>query len=125
MSVTVTETGETKKIGNWNCRKYLIDMNMAMGQSKAEAWATPDLKIDYNLYFTMANAMMAQMPGFDKMAQEMKKVKGVVVQQTAVTKMMGADVTSTTEIVEYEDKSAPAGTYEIPAGYKKVKSMGR
>jgi len=71
----------------------------------------------------MANAMMAQMPGFEKMAQEMKKVKGVIVQQTAVTKMMGADVTVSTEVIEYEEKSAPAGTFVIPAGYKKVKNV--
>lgn len=123
MKITVTETPETKKIGAWNCRKYLIDMDMGMGQSKAEAWATADLKIDYNLFFAVSNAMMAQMPGFDKLAQEMKKVKGVVVLQTAVTKMMGSEVTTTTELIEYAEKGAPAGTYDIPAGYAKVKGM--
>lgn len=125
MSATVTETGETKKIGDWNCRKYLIDMDMGMGKSQAEAWATEDLKINYGLYFASANAMMAGQPGFDKIVKEMQKVKGVIVYQTATVAMMGAEVTSTTELLECTDKDAPAGFYEVPAGYKKVKNMGR
>jgi len=125
MSAKVTETDETKMIGNWNCRKYLVDMNMMGGEMKSEAWATEDIKIDYGFYFTAANAMLAGQPGFEKIIQEMRKVKGVIVLQTGTMKMMGADVTSTTELLECTDKDAPAGSYDIPAGYKKVKSIGR
>ncbi len=125
MSAKVTETGEMKKIGSWNCRKYLIEMDMGMGKSQAEAWANEDLKIDYGLYFTSANAMLASQPGFDKIVKEMQKVKGVIVYQTAKISAMGADITSTTEVLECTDKSAPAGNYDIPAGYKKVKSFGK
>jgi hypothetical protein len=125
MSAKVTETGETKKIGSWDCRKYLVEMDMGMGKSQAEAWATEDLKIDYGLYFASANAMLASQPGFDKIVKEMQKVKGVIVYQTSTVKMMGSDVTSTTELLECSDKTAPAGNYDIPAGYKKVKSIGK
>ena len=126
MSAKVTETGETKKIGDWNCRKYLIEMDMGMaGKTNSEAWATEDLKIDYSLYFTSANAMLASQPGFDKIVKEMHKVKGVVVYSTAKVNVMGADMTSTTELLECTDKSAPAGNYDIPAGYKKVKGFGK
>ena len=117
MKVSVTETGETKKIGSWNCRKYNIDMDMGMMKAKSEAWASEDLKVDYNVYFTMANAMMAGMPGFEKIIAEMKKVKGVIVQQTAKVAMMGAEVVSTTELLECTEKAAPAGHYDLPAGY--------
>jgi hypothetical protein len=125
MSAKVTETGETKKIGSWNCRKYLIEMDMGMGKSQAEAWATEDLKIDYGLYFTSANAMLASQAGFDKIVKEMQKVKGVIVYQTSTVKMMGSEVTSMTELLECSEKSAPAGNYDVPAGYKKVKSFGK
>jgi hypothetical protein len=125
MSAKVTETGETKKVGNWNCRKYLIDMNMMGGEMKSEAWATEDIKVDAGFYFTAGNAMLAGQPGFDKIVKEMQKVKGVIVYQTGAMKMMGAEVVTTTEVLECTDKAAPAGTYDIPAGYKKVKGMGR
>lgn len=123
MTVKVTETGETKKIGSWHCRKYLIDMKMSMGETNSEAWATEDLKIDAKLYFTSLNAMMASMPGFQDMIKEMQKVKGVVAYQVTTAKVMGSDVKTTMELVECADKSAPAGTYDLPEGYAKVKGM--
>jgi hypothetical protein len=124
MSATVTDTGETKTIGSWTCRKYLVEMNMGMmGKVKSESWATEDLKVDTSLYFTSANAMMASQPGFEKIAQEMRKIKGVVVSTASAMTVMGSDVTSTTELLECADKAAPAGTYELPAGYTKVKGI--
>jgi hypothetical protein len=123
MTVKVTDVGETKKIGAWNCRKYLIEMKMPMGETSSEAWATADIKIDPRLYLTAMNAMMASMPGFQDMIKEMQKVKGIIAYQTSTAKMMGADVPSTMELVECVDKDAPAGTYELPAGYAKVKNM--
>lgn len=124
MSAKVTDTGETKKIGDWNCRKYLLEMNMGMGgTTTAESWASEDLKFDYTQVFAAANAMMASMPGFENIIKEMKKIKGVVVYQESKVAMMGAEVKSTTELVEAGDKAAPAGTYDLPAGYKKVKAI--
>jgi len=69
--------------------------------------------------------MLASQPGFDKIVKEMQKVKGVIVYQTSTVKMMGSEVTSTTELLECSDKTAPAGNYDIPAGYKKVKNFGK
>jgi hypothetical protein len=125
MKATVIDTGETKKIGDWNCRKYIIEMDMGMmGKVKTETWATEDLKFDYTMAFAMANAMMASMPGFDRILAEMKKIKGVVVQQTATMNVMGgAEVKSTTELLEAGEKAAPAGQYDLPAGYRKVSGI--
>ncbi len=121
MSAAVSETAETKKIGQWNCRKYLIEYTMPMGKSSAEAWATTDIKVDYEMFYKASNAMLASQPGFDKMIEELKKIKGLVVYQVSVAKAMGAAVTTTTEVLECAEKKAPAGIYEVPAGYKKVK----
>jgi hypothetical protein len=122
MSAKVTETGETKTIGTWPCRKYLIEMTLGMGgTTSAQAWATEAIEVDYAMAFTMANAMMANVPGFEKIVAEMKKIKGVIVSQAATTRMMGAEVKSTMELLECADRAAPAGTYDLPAGYTKVK----
>jgi hypothetical protein len=123
VSVTVTDTGETKRIGAWSCRKYLVAMKMPMGETDSETWATQDIKIDAKLYFTASYAMMASMPGFQDMMKEMQKIKGVVAYQSTTTKMRGSDITSTVELLECADKGAPAGTYDLPAGYAKVKNL--
>lgn len=46
MEVKVTDTGETKKIKQWDCRKYTIDLSMPMGKSQANLWATENTKVD-------------------------------------------------------------------------------
>lgn len=126
MEVKVTPTNEKQKVGSWNCRKYLIDTTMAMGDVKSEAWATEELKIDWKSYLMLTNAMMAGSPGFEKMIdkiyQEMSKIKGVIVLQLNTTKAMNTEIKSSTELLEFKEAAAPEGTYEPPAGYKKVKS---
>jgi len=117
--VTVKETGETQKIKNWNCKKYIMTMEMMGTKSTSEIWATEDIKIDYELYMTLGLSMMPKTPGLQKMLEEMKKIKGLTVLSTATVSVMGTDVKSTQELLEVSDKSAPAGTYEVPEGYKK------
>ena len=117
--VSVKETGETQKIKNWKCKKYIMTMKMMGVTSTSEIWATEDIKIDYELYMTLGLSMMPKTPGLDKMLEEMKKIKGLTVLSTATTSMMGTDVKSTQELLEVSKKSAPAGTYEVPEGYKK------
>jgi hypothetical protein len=115
----VVDTGEKKKIKNWNCRKYQITMKMAMGQVVSEVWATEDIKVDPELFFAMQNAIAANQPGMAQTTEEMKKVKGFQVLSTSTTQTMGASVQSSTEVLEVATKSAPADLFKIPAGYNK------
>jgi hypothetical protein len=64
---------------------------------------------------------MAGQTGFENVVREMKKIKGVVVRKDTVTHIVGQDVKSSEELLEIDEKSAPAGTYELPADYKKAK----
>lgn len=118
--VTVTKTDETKKIGDWNCTKYDVEISMAMMTTKQELWATEDIKIDYTMFNAVNGGMMAQMPGFDKIVEEMKQIEGVAVMTIVRVSMMGQEITTTTELIEYAEKDAPEGVFDIPEGYKKV-----
>ena len=118
--VSVTATGETKKIKNWDCKKYDMTMSMMGTTTKFETWATEDIKIDYELYRNLAFSIMGQTPGVEDMMKEMEKVKGVVVYQEGTMSMMGTDVKSSQELIEVDEKPAPAGTYEVTEGYKKM-----
>ncbi|MBD3413298.1 MAG: hypothetical protein GF421_02570 [Candidatus Aminicenantes bacterium] len=118
--VSVTETGETQKIKNWKCKKYIMTMKMMGTTSTSEIWATTDIKINYELFTTLRLSMMPKTPGLDMMLEEMKKIKGLAVLSTETTAMMGTQVQSTQELLEASEKSAPARTYEVPEGYKKA-----
>ena len=117
--VTVTATGETQKIKNWNCKKYDMTMSMMGMTTKSEVWASEDIKIDYELYRSLTFSLLGQTQGVEDMMKEMEKIKGIVVLSTGAMSMMGTDVKSTQELVEVAEKSAPGGTYDIPEGYKK------
>ncbi len=119
MTCTVTDTGETKKIGQWKCNKYLMVMQGMMGAS-TEMWTTKDIKIDYSAYETFADTIMGMNPMFKDMLEEMKKVQGLKVYSVTTVNMMGAKLKTTEELVEVSERAAPAGTYDVPSGYKKV-----
>ncbi len=121
--VTVTPTEETKKIREWNTRKYLIDQTMPMINTKITAWTTQDIKIDYTKVQLLTNAFKASTPGFGKVLDEFKKINGLPVSITSESAVMGQTVTTTTDLIEYAKKPAPKGIFEIPAGYKQVESL--
>lgn len=120
MEITVTPTDETNKIGDWNATKYNVDIKIAMMPSKQEVWATEDIKIDHTLFNAVSNGMMAQMPGFEKIVNEMKKVKGIPVKTITSTSAMGGEIVTSMNLIEYAEKDAPDGVFDIPEGYKKV-----
>jgi len=127
-NVTVTPTEETKKIKDWDATKYDVVIDIGMGKIKSETWACPDLKIDLAAYMAMSNAMMAMFDGFAEGMEEMKKVEGVPVLTTSEMMMMGTAVKSSNELLEFADKDAPEGIYEVPEGYEKTdmpNPMGR
>lgn len=123
MEAKVTATSETKKIKSWSCRKYLIEISMPMGKSTSEAWATEDIKIDPRLYWMASNAMMAAQQGFEKVVQEMQKVKGMIVYQETKSQAIGSEVRMVEEVVEVSERTAPAGAFEVPRGYKKASAF--
>lgn len=116
MTVTVTDTGETKKIKRWNCRKYIVNFQGMMSM-KQELWATKDIKIDYKAFREFGKSIMAMNPMFKDAIPEMDKIEGYTVYSEGTMSMMGADVKSTEELMEVSEKSPPAGTYDVPAGY--------
>lgn len=120
----VTETEETKKIRDWNSRKYDVTMSIMMMNMTNEIWATEDIKFDAKAYHAMSEGLLSQMPGAGNIVAEMMKVKGIPVMTTTTANVMGTSFTATSELIECGEKDAPAGWYEIPTDYKQVEMEG-
>ena len=124
MDVKVEETNERKKIGKWNCQKYLQTINMAMGTTTSEIWATEDIKVDEDLYTKYSVGMLAQMPGMSQnmsaITQELKKIKGVHVYSEQTVTMMGQPMKSSIELMEFKEGKTPSNIFDLPTGYKKA-----
>jgi hypothetical protein len=123
MSVTVTESNETKKIGQWNCKLYNTAMSV-MGMNVAtKLWVSNDVGFDaaaFNSKF-LGNIMKGGgMMLDDASVKEFAKIKGY--QIMTETEMFGAK--TTTEVIEISKKAPPAGIYAPPAtGYTKTTSI--
>ncbi len=127
MQMSITPTDQTKKIGDWTCKKYIQKISTMMGPSEGVIWATEELEIDPELYANWRAAMMGQGGMFgtmmNEMMEEMQKVKGVPVMTESSVSMMGQTMTTTQELIEYKEGTAPSGYFEIPSGYKKTEAM--
>ena len=126
MEFSVTPTSEKKKIGKWNCTKYIQKLQTPMGPNITEIWATEELKMDQELYAKFSASMMSAMPGaqsmINDMTNEMKKIKGVPVLTTTTMEMMGQKIESTTELIEFKEGTVPANTFNVPSGYKQTEA---
>jgi hypothetical protein len=120
MTVKVTPTAETKKIGAWNTTLYKAEIGNAMGMKmNIDMWVTKDIAIDMAAYKDLAGNLQGLQLGFEDVAKEMAKIDGISVLTENTMSIMGNTVKSREEIVSAETKPAPAGTYDVPAGLTK------
>ena len=125
MSATVAETTETKTIGGWACQGYDVTITVMGMQMKQRIWASTAVPGD------LASFASKLMPAFlqgtmrlnEASVAEFAKIKGFQVATDLTGDVMGAKIHSTTEAVEIVEKAAPAGVYEVPAGYTKKATL--
>jgi Domain of unknown function (DUF4412) len=125
-TVTVTPNGQAKQIGVWNCQGFDATISMAMMTMKMSVWATAAPGFDYKKFMEKAygSVLKAQSMFFDDAAiAEMKKINGLPILTETTGEMMGAQMRSTSEVVEIANKPAPAGVYAVPAGYTKTETL--
>ena len=117
---TVTPTDEHKTIGEWNARRYDIEMKSQMMTMTATWWATTDVALDQEAFGRMYEQVVSMQPGMAAVTDEMKKIKGLVIEQdtTITMTMMGDNSFQTSErTTAVEELDPPAGTYDPPADY--------
>jgi len=119
--VTVTPKEETKKIGDWNCAGYQMDMTVMGMTTNIEVWATVDVPFDWKMVNEelLAIYQKIQMRLNDAAMEEMKKIQGYWVSSETTVNVMQMKIRSITEVVEISQKDAPAGTFDVPEGYTK------
>jgi hypothetical protein len=118
-TATVTPSEETKTVGQWKARRYDVTMSSAMVQMKMQVWATKEVSLDSAAFNTLYEQTKLLQLGMDQVVQEMRKIDGFQVASDGVMTMMKTEVKTSSRVVSIEDATAPANTYEPPAGYAK------
>jgi len=117
LRVQVTATKETKKIGNWNTRKYKVDLSNPAGlHLDTTIWASQEVA-DYRAYNQLAASLAALQPGAAEWSRKLEQIEGFPVVQEADVTMGGSHFKTREELVAVEKRDAPAEAYEIPSGY--------
>jgi len=126
VSVEVTETGQTEKIGQWNCVIYNMKMNMMMMTMNHKIWASADVPFDWKTYMQdmYSQFAMVTMRLNEDSVKEMGKIQGFQIKSEMSMDMMGTEMKSSNEVVEILNKAAPAGVYSAPQGYTKKDKFG-
>lgn len=125
MTVAVKPSGKSKKVGDWNCKGYDINMTMGGGMMSMDmkAWVTTDVPFDWKAFSDKMFPHVMKLTGslgMDENAiKEFKKLEGFQVATEMKMSAMGAEINANSQVVEISKKSAPAGTYSVPAGYTK------
>jgi hypothetical protein len=117
--VEVKKTGETKSVAGYKCTKFIA---LRGEEEVMTLWVTKDLTgfeplmADWKEFSQRMSAMTAR---FSKGTSEMyKNIDGFPMETTI--KIMNNTVTTT--VTNVEKRSIPSAEFDIPAGYKKVKS---
>lgn len=119
LEATVTPGEERRKIGEWNARRYTIELTNARGLAvRTEMWTTTELGVDLEAYHRLARQMLALQPGTAELLAEMAKVEGFPVLQETTVDAGGSTVTTREELVSVETKQPPPDAYGPPEGYE-------
>jgi hypothetical protein len=120
-TTTVTPSDRTGSFAGYSCRYQRVDISMAMMQTSMEMCTTEELPIDYPKYREIALAQSELAANQAWMRDLAEKVKGFPLRTDTTATVMGKAMKSWQELKSVEEKAAPAGHYEPPAGYREVK----
>lgn len=128
ISLSVTPTGETKKIGNWNCKGYDMTLNFGLGKIQSKIWTTTEVPFDYKLYrqkmLPYLNQLTHGLITDETAFKEYLKIDGFQVASYGQTSIVETEIKTTQEVVEIlTDKVPPTGIYTPPSGYAKIDKL--
>jgi hypothetical protein len=117
----VTATGQSQKIGDWDCEGYEMSMNVMMMKMKQTIWASKDVPFDWKDYSQKMLPKLGQATMYlnEDSLSELMKIQGFQIKTEISMDAMGNVVKSWQEVQEIVKKDAPAGTYAAPEGYAK------
>jgi hypothetical protein len=130
-TLQVLPTGESKIIAGRSCTEYdLVRTNKAKSYRSLSAhtrvYATTDIPLNMKKYTEALQEFIFRMQLIgldDSELKELGKIKGFQMSNESTADIDGHKIHSSNEVLEITEKSAPAGTYTVPEGYKKRKNV--
>jgi hypothetical protein len=118
-NVTVAKGDTPKKIAGYDTEHWIMSMGEGL---RFDVWAAPALEAPTQYYEARKSLYAAMGPmgtRFQKMFEEMRKVKGFPLATRVSAKIMMIKMDTLTEATEVKKGAIPASAFDVPAGYKK------
>jgi hypothetical protein len=116
-SAKVTPTDKTASFAGFDCKYSRVDVTMSMMSIGMDMCLSDEMPVDYARYKSMVESQAELLPSTQWM-KDLARLQGFPVRTDSATTVMGKSFKSFQELVSTEEKTAPAGTYEPPAGYQ-------
>jgi hypothetical protein len=113
-NVKVTKTGETMKVLNYTCTKYLVETTSNGKTMVQNVWSTTEIK-DFNFKALSKQHIAKDQPLF------YENIEGVPLKMTTNVEGIKMDM----EVTNIAKGSLPTSDFAIPAGFKEVAPMFR
>jgi hypothetical protein len=125
---TVTDTKKTKTIGKWKCKEYKINSyflneGTRINESDSVIWVSADVPFDLETYQQMNTTLLQSRNYSQAFIQELKKIKGFMIDSESYFYPKGFSVKSTKTVIEMSQKKPGEFTYSVPAGYNKNENL--
>jgi len=120
-TVTVTPLGRSGEFAGFACNYVQVNIAMSMMQISMDQCVTDKLPIDYSRYKSLIESQAELTAQSGWMKELAEKVQGYPVRSDSTTTMMGKTHKMWQELKSVEERTAPAGHYDPPAGYQEVK----
>jgi Domain of unknown function (DUF4412) len=120
--VAVKKLGTTRKVAGHDCDEYSVSMGENL---RYDVCAAPGIVLPTQYYDALKSPFAAMGPmarRFEKVFDEMKKIKGFPIAMNSSVKVMMVKSELKTEATEIKQGPIPASVFEVPAGYKKKDS---
>lgn len=114
----LNNTGEKKKIGDWECVKVVFEQGGKL-PIKSVLWVAKDTGIDFKAYMDLMKALgMKKMLG--KISSFVESIEGYPVQVKTTQSQHGQEVTSTVRVTKIALGPVDPALFKIPKGYERI-----
>lgn len=120
-TLTVTPTDRAGSFAGYDCTYQKIAISMGVVTMNTDACTSERVPIDYERYKALQESFGSLQMNSGWIKEMAEKVKGFPVRSDTTMVVMGSNVKSWQELKSVDEKSAPAGHYDPPAGYKAIK----
>jgi hypothetical protein len=116
----ITPSAETRKIQTWNAHRIDVELTNTHGlRVSTQMWLSKDVPL-YAAYNKMSGALASLQVSAADWSHKVSQLDGFPVYQETTVSVNGASFPSREELVSYEPKPAPPGTYDVPVGFTAI-----